>query len=170
MFYEILHDGFQTPLSETQIGELFQAGRVDRHTRCKPAKQSEWRTIDELFPLLKHHAPSPKPTRRLRPPRPRAVVIALVVTAAAVLGLYLSLHGSVRPDRRITAIDSLPLSAGQTKAQVSSIPSPQTIPSSIVGPVERTNPQAAIRLAEAQRLADRDRRHNQIVADEKRAR
>src|SRR3954471_9988315 len=55
--FDILQDGFHTPLTATQVAELFQAGRVSRHTRCKPAKQKEWRTIDELFPLLKYHSP-----------------------------------------------------------------------------------------------------------------
>ena len=175
MFYEILQDGFHTPLTATQIGELFQAGRVGRHTRCKPVKQSEWRTIDELFPLLKHHTQwqsayqSPEPTGGSKVQRSSAVAIALVATATAVLGLYFYLQGSRPADRRITAIDSLPLSATQTKVQTAPILSTHTIPPATVTPVERTNPQAAIRLAEAQRIADQDRR-NQIVADQERAR
>lgn len=41
-------------MTKTQIGELFRAGRLGRGHRCKPVSQKEWRTVDELFPLLKY--------------------------------------------------------------------------------------------------------------------
>jgi hypothetical protein len=52
--YDISEDGFHTPLSEAQIGDLFRAGHLKRCHRCKLATRRDWRTIDELFPLLKY--------------------------------------------------------------------------------------------------------------------
>jgi hypothetical protein len=56
--FEILQDGFHTPLSATQIADLFHAGRLGRNTPCKALSKKEWRTIDELFPLLKYETSS----------------------------------------------------------------------------------------------------------------
>jgi hypothetical protein len=58
-FYEVLADGYHSPLTKTQISELFQAGRLGRHHPCKQVATKEWRTIDELFPLLKYQSSSP---------------------------------------------------------------------------------------------------------------
>ena len=154
MFYEILQDGFHTPLTATQIGELFQAGHVGRHTRCKPAKQSEWLTIDELFPLLKHHTASqlvcqaPEPAASFKLEWSSAVAVSVSGAAAIAAIIYFSFHIWSSQDRRTTAIDS----------------STDTITPSMVAPVERTNPQAAIRLAEEQRIAQQAR-HDQAIAD-----
>jgi hypothetical protein len=56
--FEILQDGFHTPLTEAQIAELFQADRLGRDTPCKAVSKKDWRTIDELFPLLKYETSS----------------------------------------------------------------------------------------------------------------
>jgi len=56
MLYEVLAPGYHSPLTKTQIGELFRAGRLGRGHRCKPVSQKEWRTVDELFPLLKYRS------------------------------------------------------------------------------------------------------------------
>lgn len=58
-FYDVLADGYHTPLSKTQIAELFYAGRLGRNQPCKQVEMKEWRTIDELFPLLKYHSSAP---------------------------------------------------------------------------------------------------------------
>src|SRR5438270_5684674 len=92
--FEILQAGFHTPLTEAQIAELFQAGRLNRHTRCKPANQAHWRTIDELFPLLKYHAPwqfaSKSPEMSNDSLLRRAIIVGsgLAVAVAAILVLY----------------------------------------------------------------------------------
>src|SRR5438132_5738724 len=70
ILYDLGVKGYHTPLTREQIAELFYAGRVDRHHPCKPTTKSEWRTIDELFPLLKydcaiHYTPSIEDSRRL---------------------------------------------------------------------------------------------------------
>jgi hypothetical protein len=60
-FYEVLLPGYHSPLTKTQIGELFQAGRLKRNDPCKPVVQKDWQTIDELFPLLKYRSVGPAP-------------------------------------------------------------------------------------------------------------
>ncbi|HWM25703.1 MAG TPA: hypothetical protein VNP98_12845 [Chthoniobacterales bacterium] len=59
IFYNVLADGYHTPLSKAQIAELFYAGRLGRNQPCKQVEMKEWRTIDELFPLLKYHSSAP---------------------------------------------------------------------------------------------------------------
>ena len=58
-FYEVLADGYHSPLTKTQIAELFHAGRLRRGHRCKHVTGKEWQTIDELFPLLKYQPSGP---------------------------------------------------------------------------------------------------------------
>ena len=58
ILYDLGVKGYHTPLTREQIAELFYAGRVDRNHPCKPTAKSEWRTIDELFPLLKYDSTS----------------------------------------------------------------------------------------------------------------
>ena len=52
--YDVLEDGFHSPLNKAQITDLFRAGRLDRNHPCKSIDKKNWRTIDELFPLLKY--------------------------------------------------------------------------------------------------------------------
>jgi hypothetical protein len=56
--YDLLVDGYHTPLTAAQIGELFHAGRLRRTDPCKEAGHKEFRTLDELFPLLKYDSSS----------------------------------------------------------------------------------------------------------------
>ena len=52
--YELHVEGYYSPLTADQIAELFRAGRLRRSDRCREVDAREWRTIDELFPLLKY--------------------------------------------------------------------------------------------------------------------
>jgi hypothetical protein len=52
--YDLLVEGYPTPLTAAQIAELFHAGRLLRDDHCKEIGKTAWRTIDELFPLLKY--------------------------------------------------------------------------------------------------------------------
>jgi Sec-independent protein translocase protein TatA len=52
--YELQVEGYHTALSGQQIGERFRAGRVRRSDKCREVGAREWRTIDELLPLLKY--------------------------------------------------------------------------------------------------------------------
>jgi hypothetical protein len=51
VLYDILLDGFHTPLTREEISELYDAGRLKPHDPCKHAAKNEWRTVDEHFPL-----------------------------------------------------------------------------------------------------------------------
>lgn len=55
-FYDVLDDGYHTALTRTQVADLFHAGRIGRNTPCKRLENTAWRTVDELFPLLKHRS------------------------------------------------------------------------------------------------------------------
>jgi hypothetical protein len=52
--YDLMAEGYHTPLSAPQIADLFRAGRLLRNDPCKEIGKTAWRTIDELFPLLKY--------------------------------------------------------------------------------------------------------------------
>ena len=63
--YDLLVEGYHTPLTASQIAELFHAGQIQRNDPCKEVATERWRTIDELFPLLKYNSrASSESTRR----------------------------------------------------------------------------------------------------------
>jgi hypothetical protein len=47
-------EGYHTPLTAEQIADLFHAGRLLRNDPCKEIGKTAWRTIGELFPVLKY--------------------------------------------------------------------------------------------------------------------
>lgn len=89
-FYEILADGYHSPLTKTQIAELFHAGRLRRDHRCKQITRKEWQTIDELFPLLKYQPSGPALYYAPAPDAPsaRTWILIFVLLAAAVAALW----------------------------------------------------------------------------------
>jgi hypothetical protein len=54
--YDLLVEGYHTPLTASQIAELFHADQIQRNDPCKEVGTERWKTIDELFPLLKYHS------------------------------------------------------------------------------------------------------------------
>ncbi len=54
ILYDVLLKGCDTPLTREQVAELFHAGQIDPHHPCKLTANPSWRTIDEIFPLLKY--------------------------------------------------------------------------------------------------------------------
>jgi hypothetical protein len=52
--YDLLVDGYHTPRSAEDIAELYRAGRLSKSDRCRVSGAKDWRTLDELFPLLKY--------------------------------------------------------------------------------------------------------------------
>jgi hypothetical protein len=54
MRYELQVEGYHTPLSPDQIAELYRAGRLRRADPCREINSCNWRTLDEIFPLLKY--------------------------------------------------------------------------------------------------------------------
>jgi hypothetical protein len=53
-FYELQVEGYHTPLSPDQIADLYRAGRLRNNDPCREIGSPRWKTIDEVFPLLKH--------------------------------------------------------------------------------------------------------------------
>jgi hypothetical protein len=91
-FYEVLLPGYYSPLTKTQITELFQAGQLKRNDACKAVAQREWKTIDELFPLLKYGSLGPAPysfeETALEPvPRRLLLIFAALITGCAAIAL-----------------------------------------------------------------------------------
>jgi hypothetical protein len=92
IFYDILQDGFHTPLSAHQIADLFHAGRLGRNTPCRRAEKKEWRTVDELFPLLKYQSATIGYDSSSEPadlcPKTWALVCAFLVGACAIAAVW----------------------------------------------------------------------------------
>jgi hypothetical protein len=59
--YDLLVEGYHTPLSANEIANLYSAGRLRKNDPCKEAAAKHWRTVDELFPLLKYDSRTPAP-------------------------------------------------------------------------------------------------------------
>lgn len=52
--FDLLVDGYHTPRTAEDIAELFRAGRLRKDDPCRIAGTKDWKTVDELFPLLKY--------------------------------------------------------------------------------------------------------------------
>jgi hypothetical protein len=52
------------PYSEAQIAQMFADQRVNRNTPCRLGTGSDWKTIDDYLPTLKHGTQLPPPTPR----------------------------------------------------------------------------------------------------------
>jgi len=52
--YDLLVDGYHTPRSAEDIADLYYAGRLRRGDPCRVTGTEPWKTVDELFPLLKY--------------------------------------------------------------------------------------------------------------------
>jgi hypothetical protein len=85
--YDVKARGFHSPLNYREIGRLFRAGIFDGRQPCKPRGEATWRTIDELFPLLKYEAAAP-PLRFDEPVQPwkRGSFISACALVLALLG------------------------------------------------------------------------------------
>jgi hypothetical protein len=103
--YEVLAPGYHSPLTKTQIAELFYAGRLRRDHRCKQVSQKQWRTIDELFPLLKYQSAGPplysSSETEARSARSWILIIAFLAAAGAVVALWFYFsNNTVQPANR----------------------------------------------------------------------
>lgn len=52
--YDLLVDGYHSPRSAEDIANLFRAGRLRKNDPCRATGTAHWKTVDELFPLLKY--------------------------------------------------------------------------------------------------------------------
>ena len=101
--YEVLAPGYHSPLTKTQIAELFQSGRLRRDHRCKQVAQKEWQTIDELFPLLKYQSAGPSfycSPEPLLSRETRILIFGLLAAACAATALwyYFAHNATARTD------------------------------------------------------------------------
>lgn len=101
VLYEVLAPGYHSPLTKSQIAALFRAGRLGRNHRCKQISHKEWRTIDELFPLLKYQSVSISCNEPWQPDGglaiDRKVVLACVAVALAIAALWFYLAHDSNP-------------------------------------------------------------------------
>ena len=101
-FYDVLTGGYATALTKTQIASLFHARQLACNDPCKEAERTEWRTVDEMFPLLKFETSAARSLYRpteLHSSRGRVLLWAtilsiLVISAGSVIG-YFVLRGGV---------------------------------------------------------------------------
>lgn len=166
--YDVLADGYHTPLTETQIAKLFQAGRLGRNQPCKQVEKKDWRTIDELFPLLKYdssgqffsQSTQPHSSRTLD--RALAVVVAVFVIAAGSLAFYFYLRSETRGPRDTAILESTSMLL--TRVDIS--PAENETPANTTKPAvltqsDTSSPQA--RLAQERLNAQRQREQLQAV-------
>ena len=159
MLYDILQDGFPTPLSAKEIAQLFNAGRVGRQTPCKPQRANHWRTLDEIFPLLKYDTsrqlvdqPSESHNRALsRRPMMIAIVSAGILAAAVILFFAFRDSGmAVRPAQPTAVVYETMETARPRAVQ-------DRDPVAAVVSTEETQQQAPIRPIERERLTEQAR-------------
>jgi hypothetical protein len=132
-FYEVLADGYHSPLTKTQIAELFQAGRLRRNQPCKPVSQKDWRTIDELFPLLKYQSTGPSSCysceTEARSGKTSILIFALLVAAIVAVAFWYFFASDVArrtdPARPLVTVHHWPKTIPSTSSSVATIPSRQ---------------------------------------------
>jgi hypothetical protein len=93
--YSLQRDGYHTALTAAQVAELFHAGRLVRDDPCKATGNKKWRTIDELFPLLKYELPAGPRHQIDNSRRSRSIIVAASIVAVLVVSsaVWLTLHG-----------------------------------------------------------------------------
>jgi hypothetical protein len=84
--YDLKMRGFHSPLNSREIGRLFRSGQLHGKEACKPKGEAQWRTVDELFPILKYEAAAP-PLRFNQPAQTRSRV-PLITACALLLALF----------------------------------------------------------------------------------
>jgi hypothetical protein len=108
-FYDVVAGGNRTALTKPQIAGLFQAGQLACNDPCKEAGRAEWRTIDELFPLLKDgttarslYQPTELHSSRARTIGLAAAISILVISAAFLVG-YFAFRGGANGSKNAIA-------------------------------------------------------------------
>ncbi len=90
--YDVMAEGFHTPLTREEIAAHYQYGRLRRDSPCKLAVKLEWRTVDGLFPLLKHNSFWDEESPRRLSSKAKLLIIAgcavALFGAAASLAFY----------------------------------------------------------------------------------
>jgi hypothetical protein len=169
-FYEVLADGYHSPLTKTQIAELFHARRLSRNHPCKPLSQKEWQTIDELFPLLKYQsaglASYYSSETDARSSRTHILIFAFLVAALAAAGLWYYFASDVadRVDRSRVTVRDWPKTIPATPSFGATVPdreqtadTAETAPVTVYAPPRTIDSQPA-QLADQRRQAERQQR------------
>jgi hypothetical protein len=130
VLYDILLDGFHTPLTREEISELYHAGRLTPHDPCKHAAKNEWRTVDEHFPLLKHSAPTLPLEEAPSVTGSRWLIAAILAAAIGVFSvIFFSTTGGNHRTAVATGASSGRSRASSTLSSPPSLYSMQTAPS-----------------------------------------
>jgi hypothetical protein len=109
-FYDVVAGGNRTALTQRQIAGLYQAGQLAGNDPCKETERAEWRTVDDLFPLLKSgttagslYQPAELHSSRARTVSLAVAISLLVISAASLVG-YFAFRGGANASRNpITA-------------------------------------------------------------------
>ena len=186
--YEISGFSYHTPLSGGEIAKLFRAGRLARDAKCKAVDALQWRTVDELFPLLKYdsageaaYTVDEKVNAAVTTRHVVVAVAATVVVAVTAFALFLLYQRSVAPapPSQTARVIAPPL---QTVPDVSSSPRiaapnpganlPHALPTiSSTAPVMQVpraqpfNPESDRRFAEEQRRREQEQRDQATIAE-----
>jgi hypothetical protein len=101
--YEVKAPGIRHALNSVEISHLFRSGHLHRRLRCRPAGETNWRTIGELFPLLEYGfgsyslpAGDSKPVGRRR----AFALLALLIAA----GVYVYWDRSARNSTSVRSV------------------------------------------------------------------
>lgn len=170
--YEILVEGFHTPLTAAEISNLFCAGQLNPDDPCRPAGKKKWHTVEELFPLLNRDLPwrpmYPGDESELTPNR--SLVVICVVTG--VLGfsvVWFAAHSWSEAATTGTRSVSTGASSSLTSATLTAHES-STAASPVRWNRSRPNPESENEKLEQQRLAREELQGEQAaLADRLRA-
>lgn len=165
--YDILADGYHTPLTDTQIAKLFQAGRIGRNQPCKQVEKKEWRTIDELFPLLKYDASGQFLSQSAQPhssptlDRALTVVVAVFVIAAGSLAFYFYLRSETRGPGDPVILEA----TARPSTRVDTNPAENNAPTNTIKPAQLTQSDISSQQARlAQERLNEQRQREQLQA------
>ncbi len=99
--YDVLSEACHTPLTSEEIAELFHAGSFSDEP-CRRVGARSWRTLDELFPLLKYDAGDYSATPKARESLSRSMMFpsacALIVLLLGSIAFFA--WDRVRPLKR----------------------------------------------------------------------
>jgi hypothetical protein len=167
--YDLLAEGYHTPLSSDQIADLVRVGRLQKNTPCKEVGQQTWRTIDELFPLLKYGVVSDEaadndPSRSFnREP----LIIGSIVAAftSAVLRVSLVYPAARNTNSSVASFQSQTHRSSELVASPASTPWPRT---SIPGyAAEQSYRAAQLRQEQRAQQLEQDRRASEQIIEER---
>jgi hypothetical protein len=107
--YDVKARGFHSPLNAREIGQLFRTGQLGGQQPCKPKGEAKWRTVDELFPLLKYEAAA-GPLRFKKPAVSNKPIVVFAWTLAGLvlcgIAYFISAPRSTSPTRGHALVES----------------------------------------------------------------